>query len=644
MIGAKARKHSSHGSTMRLIICHLVITALLLPIGQARRAAVPSSIRSLVSADAIVAKKRRFQFPRLKRAADNAESSDAKKEANNAVADSDAKKDEAVDAGSNEDARDGTSESGDSNDANSRQENNNNAGNTESQDKESSQEQPPDSQSNNSTRPSIVFMPPAHQHQMHPAPHPYYMPQQQRRHHSKKPSLLSSILMPFLPKPSPFPPNPYNNPQPQNEVTTTLFSLLLRLTLLSLSTHILDLFGHNNDAFLPSPAQHYTFERVNDRYRRDGNALSLALKSPPPGVGKYKWKQVFKRRRRSIADSLQQNHDNTHMPTLQNGGLYNKTVIILDIKPDSRVGNGMAEHLRDTISFIIEQHRNHMDRRLPSPHPNNLRSSLPHLEVLLLLDSPGGTVSDYGLASSQLTRLRNEPNITLSICIDRIAASGGYMMACQATPGHLMAAPFAMVGSIGVLMETINVYDVLKNMGVKPLTIKAGRHKAPLKALGEVTDEEMGYAQRDAEAIHEAFIKHVVNGRCTSDNVVRDEGWMEKVCTGSVFLGGEAKELGLIDRVLTSDEYVAERIEAGDRVLRLLPYRGPQFGFRLSPMDLLLGMDGGAEGRVRIGKVLNKVKGIVASICRVGGAVGVLNAAHHLASLALQSNVCWTIR
>ncbi|EED96020.1 hypothetical protein THAPSDRAFT_261093, partial [Thalassiosira pseudonana CCMP1335] len=185
-------------------------------------------------------------------------------------------------------------------------------------------------------------------------------------------------------------------------------------------------------------------------------------------------------------------------------------------------------------------------------------------EILLLLDSPGGTVQDYGLASSHLARLRNEPHITLSVCVDRVAASGGYMMACQATPGQLFAAPFAMVGSIGVLMETINFNDVLKKYGVKPLVIKAGKNKAPLKTLGEVTNEELKMAQSDADVIHKAFQDWVLQSR---PNVVVSKGWIEKVCTGSVFLGKEARELGLIDRVMTSDEYVAERIANGDRVL-----------------------------------------------------------------------------
>jgi signal peptide peptidase SppA len=542
----------------------------------------------------------------------------------------------------------------------------------------------------NQTRSGILYMNiapptgpliiPQHQH-ARPMPYPY-LPQQlpPPSRNSKPPSLLSSILSAFFPPRPPShmpPPSPYSSPQmppfaPRGN--NPLVSLLLRLALISVGTLLMDLFGigSHSDAFLPTPAQHYTFERVNDRYRRDGMALRLALESPPPGVTKHRWKRVFWRRRRdTVVSSMTTGEEVESMiqpPSLSNGALYNRTVIIVEMKPDSRVGNGMAEQLRDTVSFLIEQHRDHVDRRLHcNNHGNSSMLHLPSkllpryfsssassssrinqrtvngirpalgndLEVLLFLDSPGGTVQDYGLASSQLARLRNEPQITLSVCVDKVAASGGYMMACQATPGQLFAAPFAMVGSIGVLMETVNVNEVLRKYGVKPLVIKAGKNKAPLKTLGEVTSEELQMAQNDADLIHEAFQQWVMASR---PNVVVSKDWIDKVCTGAVFLGKEARDLGLVDRVVTSDEYVAERIAAGDRVLRLIPYKGPQFGLKLSPLDILLsGMD--AEGRA---KIRERIQGLgmrviqcIAPLCKVGVTVSVLN---RLASLS--NNPC----
>lgn len=482
-------------------------------------------------------------------------------------------------------------------------------------------------------------------------PAPYFVmtsPKQQQQQQSS--SFLSSVLNAFIPIPQHTPPSPFGPMLPQHRPPPqpSILSLLLRLALLSITTQIVDFFrlGHA-DAFIPSPAQHYTFERVNDRYRRDESALRQALASPPPGVSKYRWKPIFRRRKKAHLNNLTNPcGDSTIPPSFLNEVLYNRTVIIVDMKPDSRMGGGMAEQLRDTVSFIIEQHRDHTDRRRSTHHPQHLATARTvkgirpaigaELEILLILDSPGGTVQDYGLAASQLSRLRNEPQILLTVCVDRVAASGGYMMASQATPGQLFAAPFAMVGSIGVLMETINLHDILSKNGIKPLIIKAGKNKAPLKTLGEVTPEEIQMAQDDANVIHQAFQKWVTKSRNLSAG---SQDWLDKVGSGAVFLGAEACELGLVDRVVTSDEYVAERIAAGDRVLRLVPYRGSQLGLKISPLDLLSGLD--AEGRA---KLMLKMKQLLPGICqtfvslftslfRVGSAVGALNLVHHLASL-----------
>ena len=177
-----------------------------------------------------------------------------------------------------------------------------------------------------------------------------------------------------------------------------------------------------------------------------------------------------------------------------------------------------------------------------------------------------------------------------------------------------------MLGSIGVIMETVNVNEVLRKYGVNPLVIKAGKNKAALSTLGEVTTDELQMAQKDADVIHSSFQQWVLNAR---PNVVASKEWIEKVCNGSVFLGNEAQKLGLIDRVVTSDEYIAERISAGDRVLRLMPYRGE---FML-PIDLLQGLN--AEGRANIRR---RIQGLgrgmfqsIAPLLRVVGAVGILN-------------------
>jgi len=493
----------------------------------------------------------------------------------------------------------------------------------------------PEPQTNNQTLYINMMAPPAMlPHQQGGRPMPYGVTPQRYPSatppRNKSSSLLSALLGLLLPRPQNIPPGmpgmPPSTPQPIG---------ISPIAIMLLATKIWDFFfSSHTDAFIPSPNQHFTFERLNDRYRKDGSALRQALASPPPGIRKHRWNRVFRKRKK---DAVSKSAEDS-IPSLANGELYNRTVIIVDMKPDSRVGNGIAEQLRDTVSFLLEQHRDHIDKRnraegqqplrlpskiLPSYLSSSsygIRSSLgKELEVVLFLDSPGGSVSDYGLASSQLQRLRNEPHVTLTICVDRVAASGGYMMACQATPGHLYAAPFAMLGSIGVIMETVNVNEVLRKYGVNPLIIKAGKNKAALSTLGEVTTDELQMAQNDADVIHSSFQQWVLNAR---PNVVASKEWIEKVCNGSVFLGNEAKELGLVDRVVTSDEYVAERISAGDRVLRLMPYRG-QF---MLPIDLLQGLN--AEGRANIKRRIQGLgKGMfqLSPLFRVVGAVGILN-------------------
>ena len=511
-------------------------------------------------------------------------------------------------------------------------------------------ELPPQSSKNQTLFINMMAPPPTSP--MAPRPMQYYIPQHQQSapiRNNPPPSLLSTLLgLLFPPRPN-LPPGMPSIPGMPPPGGSGISSQLIQLTAVFLTSKILDLLGRRPDAFLPSPAQHYTFERVNDRYRRDGSALRQALDSPPPGVNRRIWKRIFGRRKRDAVSNLilEEGSSEVVVPSLANGALYNRTVIIVDMKPDTRVGNGIAEHLRDTVTFLIEQHRDHVDKRsnflrlpsklVPSYFSRSLISQSNHrthngmrpamgkeLEVVLFLDSPGGSVTDYGLASSQLSRLRNEPHVTLSVCVDRVAASGGYMMACQASPGHLYAAPFAMLGSIGVLMEAVNVNEVLKKHGVNPIVITAGKQKAALKTLGEVTSDDINVAQNDANVIHLAFQNWVTKAR---PNVVASEEWMEKVCTGAVFLGNEACELGLVDRVCTSDEYISERIAAGDRVLRLLPYRP----FML-PMMLPPGMN--AESRAKIRGVIQGLGGGLAPLFRVGAAVSFLN---YLAA-ALHSN------
>ena len=182
-------------------------------------------------------------------------------------------------------------------------------------------------------------------------------------------------------------------------------------------------------------------------------------------------------------------------------------------------------------------------------------------EVVVRLESGGGVVHGYGLAASQLQRIR-ERNITLTVAVDKIAASGGYMMACVADT--IIAAPFAFIGSIGVVVQIPNLHRLLKKHEIDFDQLYAGEYKRTLTLFGKNTDEARKKVQQELHETHDLFKDHVKTQRPTLD--------IEKVATGEYWLGTRALELGLVDRLQTSDDYLMEARR--DAQLVLLRYAG----------------------------------------------------------------------
>jgi len=172
-------------------------------------------------------------------------------------------------------------------------------------------------------------------------------------------------------------------------------------------------------------------------------------------------------------------------------------------------------------------------------------------EVLVLLESPGGLVNAYGLAASQLQRVRDR-KIPLTVCIDKVAASGGYLMSCVAN--KIIAAPFAIIGSIGVVAQIPNVHRWLKKNNIDVELITAGEYKRTLTLLGENTEKGRQKFKEDLELIHDAFRKYVVANRHQLD--------IDKVSTGEHWLATDAYDLKLVDALKTSDDYLIERMNS----------------------------------------------------------------------------------
>ena len=168
-------------------------------------------------------------------------------------------------------------------------------------------------------------------------------------------------------------------------------------------------------------------------------------------------------------------------------------------------------------------------------------------EVLVCIESGGGSVEGYGLAAAQLDRIKAR-GLRLTACIDRIAASGGYMMASVAD--HIMAAPFAIVGSIGVVTQIPNFHRLLKKHDVDYEIISGGRYKRTLTMFGENTEEGRVKLTEQIEGIHGLFRKHVASNRDGID--------IKAVSTGEPWLGQQALDNKLIDELKTSDDYLLE--------------------------------------------------------------------------------------
>ena len=190
-------------------------------------------------------------------------------------------------------------------------------------------------------------------------------------------------------------------------------------------------------------------------------------------------------------------------------------------------------------------------------------------EVVLRLESGGGMVHTYGLAASQLRRLR-DAGLTLTVTVDRVAASGGYMMACV---GHrIVAAPFAILGSIGVVGQMPNLHRWLKRRDIDYELHTAGQYKRTLTLLGENSDEGRAKFKEELEQTHELFKAFIREHRPRVD--------LTQVATGEYWYGTQALELKLADELKTSDDYLLSHKDKADIYEISFKRRSP-FGHRL---------------------------------------------------------------
>lgn len=204
-------------------------------------------------------------------------------------------------------------------------------------------------------------------------------------------------------------------------------------------------------------------------------------------------------------------------------------LFVIDFNGDIKASQ--VEQLRDEVTAILS-------------------IAKPEDEVLIRLESPGGSVNGYGLAAAQLQRLRDK-DIHLTVSIDKVAASGGYLMACVAN--SILAAPFAIIGSIGVVAQIPNFHRLLKKNDIDVELLTAGEYKRTLTLFGENTEGGRKKFQEDLEKIHTAFRNYVLTNRSQLD--------MDKVSTGEHWLATDAFELSLVDKLITSDDYLMSKMQ-----------------------------------------------------------------------------------
>ena len=179
-------------------------------------------------------------------------------------------------------------------------------------------------------------------------------------------------------------------------------------------------------------------------------------------------------------------------------------------------------------------------------------------EVLVRLESAGGMVHAYGLASSQLQRIKQQ-GVPLTIAVDKVAASGGYMMACLAD--RILAAPFAVLGSIGVMAQLPNIHRLLKKHNVDVELHTAGEFKRTLTVMGENTEKGRTKFIQDLEDTHVLFKEYVVEQRPVVN--------IEEAATGEIWYGKRALDHQLVDELKTSDEYICDAVNAGTQVYQV---------------------------------------------------------------------------
>lgn len=281
---------------------------------------------------------------------------------------------------------------------------------------------------------------------------------------------------------------------------------------------------------------HIEITKINQRAEHVSDTLNHAINDPQTWKAETKArkkseKAKAKQRKKALKSKKVEKPQASASPT-DEPQRERPVLFVLDF--DGDVHASATDNLREEISAIVPQ----------------LRKGD---EVLVRLESPGGVVHGYGLAASQLSRIR-DTGVPLTICVDKVAASGGYMMACVAD--RIIAAPFAVIGSIGVLAQLPNFHRLLKKNDIDFELLTAGEYKRTLTLFGENTDKGREKFVEELEETHALFKHFVKENRPGLD--------IDRVATGEIWYGKQAVDEGLVDELATSDATIQAKLQDSD--------------------------------------------------------------------------------
>ncbi len=282
-------------------------------------------------------------------------------------------------------------------------------------------------------------------------------------------------------------------------------AILIVVLILLLFAGILALFGRGREK---KQNGKISIKNLNEKYKKIKEVLLEEI-LPKKAFKKYLKEMTAAEKEREKAQGLEKSSQ--------------KNIYVVYFHGDMKAS--AVSSLREEITAILEV-------------------ATPSDEVVVCVESPGGMVHAYGLAAAQLSRVR-EKNIPLTVIVDKVAASGGYLMACVAN--KILAAPFAIIGSIGVIAQLPNFNRLLKEKNIDFEQITAGNYKRTISIFGENTPEGREKLREEIDKIHQLFKALIKKYRPELD--------IEKVSTGEIWSGTEALSLQLVDALTTSDDY-----------------------------------------------------------------------------------------